>query len=160
MTLLLVRHAEATGQDPDATLTPAGQLEADKISEFILKNYTVSRVFCSGFVRTSSTILPLSRMSGIHIVIDERLQEHYGLDDGGEESREEAMDRVLEAIDDIRSSSKGVDVLVSHGDLLSIALAALDPGHYASITADDLSRPDLYCLNDSTQPPVVKRIKY
>ena len=157
--LLLVRHAEATGQEPDAQLTSAGQIEADRLSQFIASNYRVSRIFCSPFVRASATVLPLARTTAIPILVDERLQEYYGPEEGGEEGGEEeageAVERVMEAIEDILSSSTGgVDVLVSHGALMAMALTALYPDR--RLTADDLSRPDLYQLHSDT----ITRIEY
>lgn len=153
--LLLVRHAEATGQEPDAQLTSAGQIEADRLSQFMASNYRVSRIFCSPFVRASATVLPLARTTAIPILVDERLQEYYGPEEGGEEEAGEAVERVMEAIEDILSSSTGgVDVLVSHGALMAMALTALHPDR--RLTADDLSRPDLYQLHSDT----ITRIEY
>jgi 2,3-bisphosphoglycerate-dependent phosphoglycerate mutase len=72
MQFLVVRHCKAEGQEPEAMLTEAGRAQAEALSVFINKYYTVGRVWCSPYRRAVETARPLGAE---RIVVDDRLKE-------------------------------------------------------------------------------------
>jgi len=62
-TVLLVRHAEKTGEAGDPLLTPAGQARAEKLSHVALKA-GVAAIYASP---TQETVLPLANICGLPV---------------------------------------------------------------------------------------------
>lgn len=167
MKFLLVRHASATGQAPEADLTPGGYLEASQISNFIHRYFKIGKILSSPFKRAMETIKPLSIQTGIQIESVEDLRERQLLsayDDesdemdemieasfedyslkfaAGAESSQEALDRAMKVIESI---TEPFTVLVTHGNLLAIILRHLGDG-FGSVKIEQLSRPDLYLVD-------------
>lgn len=110
--IYFVRHAQATGQEPDARLTDEGTRQAEQLVDF-MENVGVEYIVSSPWKRAVRTIQPLAERKQLQVYTDVRLQErvlsHEHLDhwldvleqtyldedlklEGGESSRE-AVDR-------------------------------------------------------------------
>ncbi|WP_054711722.1 histidine phosphatase family protein [Bacillus sp. JCM 19041] len=72
--LYLVRHAEATGQDPDAKLTKTGKEDAASLIHFF-GTKKIDRIITSPYERALKTIEPSARHLNIPIETDNRLKE-------------------------------------------------------------------------------------
>ena len=160
--LYLIRHCQATGQAPDAPLTPLGFEQAARLAE-VLARLGIARIVASTFLRARQTVEPLAARLGLAVETDERLIERNlspePLDDwldrmraswddldlalpGGESSRQ-ATARGMAAITDILSDGSLPAVIVSHGNLLSLLLHEFD-GRPGFDTWQQLSNPDVF----------------
>jgi 2,3-bisphosphoglycerate-dependent phosphoglycerate mutase len=72
--LYLVRHCQATGQEPDAPLTERGKQQAIVLADW-LGAVSIERIISSPFVRAYQSVVPLSDRLGLTIEVDERLVE-------------------------------------------------------------------------------------
>ncbi|MGD1953550.1 MAG: histidine phosphatase family protein [Leptolyngbyaceae cyanobacterium] len=72
--LYLVRHCQATGQDPDALLTETGKQQAIALADRFSK-VSIGRIISSPFTRAYQSIMPLSKHLGLTVEVDERLIE-------------------------------------------------------------------------------------
>lgn len=161
-TLMLVRHARATGQEPGAPLTPDGEAAAQALASS-LAGLGVTRIVSSPWVRAAATARPLADRLGLPLRTDERLTERVlsGVpradwrerlrdsfaDDSlclpGGESGAAARARVQAVLADARDPA-GVTVVVTHGNLLALALG-LGFGEWAA-----LHNPDVWTLHTGT----------
>jgi broad specificity phosphatase PhoE len=73
-TLYIVRHCKATGQQPEAPLTPAGLADAALLADQ-LAALPLDRIISSPFLRARQTIVPLAERLGLPIASDARLAE-------------------------------------------------------------------------------------
>ncbi|OZS78425.1 hypothetical protein CF394_06610 [Tetzosporium hominis] len=73
-TFLLIRHCSATGQEPSAPLTPAGESQAIKLAE-TLKEFPITRIVSSPYTRAMETITPFAQNQQIKVEQDNRLME-------------------------------------------------------------------------------------
>lgn len=58
--LILIRHCQANGQEPDAQLTTEGFKQGNELVKF-LEPYNISRIISSPFTRGIQTITPYTR---------------------------------------------------------------------------------------------------
>ena len=144
--VLLVRHCESTGQQPEAPLAAAGLASAAELAA-VLSAYDVDHLLSSPFRRALQTIEPFALQSGLPVNEDRRLVERLlssePRDDwqeqlrrtwsdfdyrapGGETSRE-AQSRGCEVVDEIFATGHRRAVLVSHGNLIGLVLHSIDP---------------------------------
>lgn len=155
--LLLVRHARAAGQAPDAPLTPEGMSGAERLAR-ALAAQPITRIVSSPWTRAVETARPLATRLGLKVETDHRLTERVlsgadlpdwmahlqasFTDPGralpGGESGQVARARVLAALADARAR-QGLTVLVTHGNLLALALG-LDFGGWAGLRNPDVWR--------------------
>jgi 2,3-bisphosphoglycerate-dependent phosphoglycerate mutase len=161
-TLYLVRHAAATGQEPEAPLTAEGRFQSGKLAEFF-RDIELDLVVSSPYVRAVETILPLAQERGLSVETDPRLKERVlcgrprddwmdllkrSFEDPhlcfeGGESGKEALERALSALKDwTRSSAKNV-AIVSHGNLLALILGHFDR-RFGFEGWKAMSNPDVY----------------
>lgn len=75
-TIYFVRHAEATGQAPDAVLTDKGQRDAQALVPYF-KEKAIDVVLSSPFLRAQATIAPSVSALGQSTVLDHRLREQH-----------------------------------------------------------------------------------
>ncbi|ANE43853.1 histidine phosphatase family protein [Deinococcus puniceus] len=154
-TLLLIRHAKAAGQAPDAPLTPEGVEQAARLAES-LSGSGITRIVSSPWVRAVDTAGPLAGRLGLPVQTDERLTERVlsGRDLAswqtalklsfrlpvltlpGGESGHTARTRILAALDDARDPA-GTTAVFSHGNLLALALG-LDFDGWAGLRTPDV----------------------
>jgi 2,3-bisphosphoglycerate-dependent phosphoglycerate mutase len=171
--IYLVRHCKAEGQLPEAKLTKEGIEQAKNLAKFFeeikIGKENLARpslIVSSPFLRARQTIEPLAQKLELKIEIDERLAERvlstemysdweerlkntfWDLDlvfEGGESSKE-AMNRGIQAINDILTSELEASIVVSHGNLLSLILKYYDD----NVGFEDwkaLTNPDVYLLS-------------
>ncbi|MBD7938911.1 histidine phosphatase family protein [Cytobacillus sp. Sa5YUA1] len=174
--IYIVRHCQATGQSPDAELTITGQQQAEELKVFF-HDRQIDRILSSPFLRAKQTIEPLAEKIGITVEVDERLSERVlsttSLEDwqdklkatfddpdlyfpGGESSRQ-AMDRISQVIEEIRSSEAEHAIIVAHGNIISLLLKK----YQVSFGFDEwqaLTNPDVYRLRETPDGFSVERI--
>ncbi|WP_027964137.1 histidine phosphatase family protein [Halalkalibacillus halophilus] len=175
-TIYIVRHCEATGQDPEAELTEQGADQANELVKFF-EIYTVDRIISSPYIRAIQSIKPLSEALNVNVEVDNRLAERAlssndlpdwkekleatfdDLDlkfEGGESNRE-ALTRGREVIEEAFENDVDGTVLVSHGGIISILLS-----HYGEefgfLGFESLTNPDVYALTFHNKEINIKRI--
>lgn len=163
-TLLLIRHARATGQAPGATLTPEGEVQAAHLADS-LANLNITRIVSSPWERAVATGRPLAARLGLTVETDGRLTERVlsaadlfdwmtplrasfadpGLALPGGESGLIAGERVRAALSDARDPH-GITAVVTHGNLLALALG-LDFSGWQG-----LRNPDVWALDPRGHP--------
>jgi 2,3-bisphosphoglycerate-dependent phosphoglycerate mutase len=161
--IYMIRHCEATGQDPDAPLTEKGACQALAVAN-VLARADIAYIVSSPYVRALQTIQPFSTNCGIPVHTDGRLIERVlsgaplpdwrdylrsSFDNpdralpGGESANEASM-RGRAAIDNAVKSAAGRPVaIVTHGNLLALLLANLD-GQDGYDLWERLSYPDIF----------------
>ena len=70
--LILIRHCQATGQEPDAGLTEAGLRQAESLRDF-LDGQPIDAVAASEYRRARQTAEPLAAAFGLTVRVDARL---------------------------------------------------------------------------------------
>jgi 2,3-bisphosphoglycerate-dependent phosphoglycerate mutase len=160
--LYLVRHCQASGQAPDAPLTPPGHEQAERLADS-LQPHGIARIVSSPYLRARQSVEPLARHLGLAIETDDRLIERVlstvSLDDWraslqaawddhdlilpGGESSHQATVRGMAALEAILTDGRQPTVVVSHGNLISLLLHAFD-GRPGFTTWEQLSNPDLF----------------
>lgn len=160
--LILVRHCEAAGQEPDAPLTAAGHLQAARLAGF-LSALPVDAVSASAYLRARQTAQPLADLLHLSVQADPRLNERVlspcpiadwrevvrdsfaDLDlrapDG--ESANDVLGRAWPALNELLSDPQDLPVVVTHGNLLALVLHSIDPG-FGYAGWENLSNPDVY----------------
>ncbi len=156
-TILLVRHAShdrlgrvLCGRMAGVTLSAAGQREAEGLAAAIRRGGPVDAIYASPLERAGETAEPISRVSGVPVVIEADLDEvDFGSWSGadfddlagderwqywnrerdqgrppGGETMAEAQCRVVRVLDRLREADGDrTIVLVSHADLIKTGLA-------------------------------------
>ncbi|MGM7700455.1 histidine phosphatase family protein [Pseudalkalibacillus sp. Hm43] len=164
MNLYIVRHCKAEGQPPEAPLTEEGFKQAEELPDFFT-NKKVERIVSSPFTRAQQSIQPTADQLGIEMELDDRLAERtlstqpmenwmvnlartyedMHLKFEGGESSQEATDRAMAVINELKSDNKDA-VIVTHGNLMSLILQ-----HFDNVNGfekwKDLSNPDVYHLS-------------
>ncbi len=174
--LYIVRHCAATGQDPAAPLTPAGQAQALVLAERLAPT-GIDYVVSSPFRRALDSIAPLAQRLSLGVDQDARLvervlstavlpdwQEHLRVSftdldrclPGGESSRV-AQARAVAAVDAILSRAASTPLLVSHGNLITLLLQHFDP-RFGFDTWRTLTNPDVYLLTWAPQVATIRRV--
>ena len=174
--LYIVRHCEATGQAPEAPLTVQGTQQAQQLAEFF-STLKVDQIISSPFERAIQSIFPFAQKTGIPISTDERLKERVlsneNLEnwleklkasyeemelryDGGESSLE-ASNRIIELFEEIKRSEVKTSIIVTHGNLLSLALKYYDQA-FGFSDWKKLSNPDIYLLQLDGDRVIIRRL--
>jgi 2,3-bisphosphoglycerate-dependent phosphoglycerate mutase len=162
MSVYLVRHCSAEGQEPEAALTEVGNGQSLRLSEF-LAGLGVARIVSSPFRRAVDSARPLAETLGLEIEVDPRLAERQlGLVENGDwraalresfddrnlcrpegESSLSAQARGLEVLHDVFQETRLQPAIFSHGNLLALIANSLD----SSLGFDfwrQLSNPDVF----------------
>ncbi len=135
-----MRHAEATGQEPDAPLTEKGRAQSRELCEFITKFFKIKRVISSPLDRALKTIEDMS----VGTETNPLLKECYligEVPDEVAESEESGLQRGLQVVNSIDDDS--FTLLVTHGNMVKLFLQ-----HFGktSVDLDQIYRPDLYMI--------------
>lgn len=175
-TIYVVRHCEAEGQAPEAPLTAKGKEQAKELA-VLLTGKKVDRIITSPFSRAVQTIEPFAAERNLQIETDNRLQErvlssismpdwmdklketYKDLDlkyEGGESSNE-AIGRIVEAVNDLYASDSEHSILVAHGGIISLLLQYYDKSAGFDVWKS-LSNPDVYELQISDQKHQLRRL--
>lgn len=154
-TILLVRHAKAAGQEPNAALTPEGEQQAQALAQQ-LAPLGITQLLSSPWSRAVGTIRPLAEHLNLPIQTDARLTERVlstvnlplwqqalkagfaapALKLPGGESGSEAKSRIQAVLAEVAESG-GVTVIVTHGNLLALGLG-LDYAGWAALRNPDV----------------------
>jgi 2,3-bisphosphoglycerate-dependent phosphoglycerate mutase len=167
--LYMVRHCQATGQEPEAELSPEGAAQAEALAHFLSES-KIERIVSSPFLRALQSIEPFARSVGLTIETDERLIErilgdtspshwlaclretftNFDLSFPGGESSRAAQERAVSALQDILASEQQITVLISHGNLSTLLLNHFDKTIGFS-TWEQMTNPDVFrvCLSAS-----------
>jgi 2,3-bisphosphoglycerate-dependent phosphoglycerate mutase len=165
--LYLVRHCQATGQEPDAPLTELGQQQAIALAGW-LSEVSIGRIISSPFARAYQSIVPLAERLRLTIEVDARLIERVlspvplenwrerlaetfiDLDlscEGGESSRI-AMMRGVSVVDRAMQQTTDPVVIVTHGNLMTLMLKHFNE-QVGYAEWENLRNPDVYCIQFS-----------
>jgi 2,3-bisphosphoglycerate-dependent phosphoglycerate mutase len=162
--LLLVRHCQSVGQEPDAPLTSLGREQATRLAR-ALHGHGIARIVSSPYLRARQSIEPLAAALGLPVETDHRLIERIlaptPLDDWrerlraawddmdlallGGESSNQAIRRGMTALDAVLAAGRLPAVVVTHGNLLALLLHAFD-GRPGFTTWERLTNPDLFAV--------------
>ena len=160
--LILVRHCEAAGQEPDAQLTVAGRRQAAELAAF-LSALPVDAIIASAYLRAQQTAEPLADCFRLDVEVDPRLNERilspFPIDNWrqvlrdsfadpdlrtpGGESANEVLTRAWAAMNERLRGLRELPVVVTHGNLLALVLHSIDPG-FGYAGWENLSNPDVY----------------
>jgi 2,3-bisphosphoglycerate-dependent phosphoglycerate mutase len=174
--LYLVRHCQATGQEPDAPLTEIGQQQAIALAGW-LSDVSIGRIISSPFVRAYQSIAPLSEHLGLTIEVDDRLVERVlspvPLDDwrqrlaetfidldlsfGEGESSRTAMMRGISVVDRAMQQTTDPVVIVTHGNLMTLILKHFNE-RVGYTEWENLQNPDVYCIQVSGEGTYTERM--
>lgn len=167
--LILIRHCQATGQEPDAALTEAGLRQAESLRDF-LADQPIDAVGASEYRRASQSAEPLADALGLAVQVDARLNERKlseapidywrkivrdsfadpDLRGPGGESAREVSERAWAGLNDLLHGGCQLPAVVTHGNLLSLVLHSLD-ATFGYEGWEALSNPDVYLL-ESAEP--------
>ncbi|WP_306461650.1 histidine phosphatase family protein [Robertmurraya kyonggiensis] len=174
--IYLIRHCEAEGQPFETKLTENGIKQAIELENFFVDKQ-VERIISSPYKRAVQSIQPLAERLNLEIELDNRLTERVlspknfpdwyeklqdtfeDLDlkfEGGESSHE-AMNRIVEVIEEVVRGTPDNVVIVTHGNLMSLLLKHL----HQDFGFDDwkkLSNPDVYLLKYRNYQTTFERI--
>jgi 2,3-bisphosphoglycerate-dependent phosphoglycerate mutase len=175
--IYLIRHAQATGQEPDAELTDEGLRQAKELAE-MLADHPIQYIVSSPWKRALQTAAPLGKTVLQHIHTDERLQERVlstlhldnwidvlertykdedWMEEGGESSRF-ATARGLEVLDELWRRPEHGGAVITHGNMLSLLIRS----HDASFGFEEwksLTNPDVYVLEKQQGDEVTHSIR-
>jgi 2,3-bisphosphoglycerate-dependent phosphoglycerate mutase len=171
----LVRHCQATGQEPDAPLTDTGKQQAIALADWF-SEMPIGRIICSLYSRALQSIMPLSEHLRLAVETDERLVERVlsplplnnwreslaktfiDLDlsfEGGESSRTGMMRGVAVVNQALQQTANPV-VIVTHGNLMTLVLKHFDQ-EIGFAEWERLQNPDVYCIQFSNKGAWVER---
>ena len=171
--MLLIRHCQSSGQDPDAALTEIGRKQAEALAEF-LSDYPIDMIVSSFYARAQQSIEPFAAKAGLPVHLDNRLIERTlsespignwrevvrdSFEDlelripGGESARE-VLDRGWAAITELLDGGHQLPIAVTHGNLLSLILNSLDPD-FGYDGWESLSNPDVFALKEAVDGRLV-----
>jgi 2,3-bisphosphoglycerate-dependent phosphoglycerate mutase len=174
--LYLVRHCQATGQEPDAPLTETGRKQAIELASWF-SEVPIERIISSPFARAFQSVMPLSKHLGVKVEVDQRLIERVlspvqldnwreclaktfvDLDlnfEGGESSYIAMMRGVAVVSQTIQQTANPV-VIVTHGNLMTLILKYFNE-QVGYAEWENLQNPDIYSLKFSCEEIYVERI--
>ena len=165
--LVLIRHCQAKGQEPDDALTEGGLRQAESLRDF-LADLPIDLVAASEYRRARQTAKPLADALGLGVQVDARLNERAlsetpvanwrevlrdsfsdpDLRGPGGESAKEASERAWAGLNDLLLSGCQLPAVVTHGNLLSLVLHSLD-ATFGYEGWEGLSNPDVYLLENA-----------
>lgn len=174
--IYIIRHCEAEGQAADAPLTTKGAAQARELSDF-LSTKMIDKVASSPFLRAVQTIQPFAEQHNLEIELDDRLRERllssYHLEDWmerlkatfvdmdliyeGGESSNEALNRILEVVNDKVGEGFENIAIVAHGGIISLLLHHYDHA-FGFEQWRQLSDPDVFLLTISNEHSKYQRI--
>lgn len=171
-TFYLVRHCQATGQEPDAELTAEGHRQAEALTDFF-SDIEIGHVISSPFTRAIQSIEHLVATRELPIQIDDRLAERVlstqdmpdwmdklkqsfsdpDLKFNGGESAKEAVERGAAALAEAPDRA----LLVTHGNMMGLLLKKFEDT-YGFEEWKALSNPDVFVLSINEKNASVKRL--
>lgn len=162
--IYIVRHCKAEGQSHDAPLTPIGYEHANNLAQ-LFDNIKIDRIISSPFRRAIQTIEPTIQSKNLSLEIDNRLSERTlsskdlpdwlekleltfsDLDlkyEGGESSKE-AMNRIVNLIEEVKNDHFDHTIIVTHGNIMTLLLKHFN-NDFSFEHWSKLSNPDVFVL--------------
>lgn len=177
MTIFLVRHCSATGQEPSATLTPEGITQSLELA-VALRSRGITRIVSSPFTRAISSAEPLAQILNLEIIIDPRLAERnlgtvpggdwlnglketfndHSLSFEGGESSTIAMRRARTVIDESFALVGTTSAIFTHGNLLSLIARSISTD-YGFDFWQSLKNPDVFQIQEVSKAYLFSRIE-
>ncbi|MCK1984259.1 MULTISPECIES: histidine phosphatase family protein [Peribacillus] len=174
--IYIVRHCEAQGQPSESQLTEKGSKQAEYLVDFF-SNTKIDRIISSPFLRAIQSVEPLSEKTNIKIGIDDRLSErklsatdlpdwyeklkatfnNMELKFEGGESSQEAMNRIVNVVEEVIKSGTENTVIVSHGNIISLLLKNYNR-NFDFECWENLSNPDVFQINFINNEVILERI--
>lgn len=165
--IYVVRHCKANGQEFEATLTNEGIEQAKNLVAFF-SDKSIQQVISSPMTRAIQTIHPFTQGNNLKIQKDERLSERIlssrefpdwmeklkqtfeqtDLKFEGGESSEEASNRILSVIEEVKQSAIDRTIIVSHGNIIALLLKQIDK-RIAFEDWQNLTNPDVFLIECS-----------
>ncbi|WP_214846180.1 MULTISPECIES: histidine phosphatase family protein [unclassified Exiguobacterium] len=164
--IYLIRHCEASGQEPDAPLTENGHRQAKELVSFF-ESRSVDRILSSPFRRAIESIEAVAFQTNCSIEIQDDLrervlsrqpltdwQEHlqktftdFDYACPGGETSAEATRRIQDVLNDVWSHSAETTLLVTHGNLLALYLHSFDAS-FGFEQGQHLRNPDVFLVTE------------
>lgn len=178
MTIYLIRHCKATGQEPLAGLTNEGKENALELVP-ILEKFRIDHIISSPYKRALQTIKPFSESKRIPIIIDENLQERVLSSDPmedwleqlertfierdliflGGESSNHALTRIRKVLDEVFENEQMEHVaIVSHGNILSLLINHYNPT-FGFAQWQQMKNPDIFTLEQDNGMISINRME-
>ncbi|MBT2606631.1 histidine phosphatase family protein [Bacillus sp. ISL-53] len=174
--MYIVRHCEAQGQPSESQLTEKGSKQAKYLVDFF-SDAKIDRIISSPFLRAIQSVEPLSEKINLKIEIDERLSERtlsttdlpdwveklkatfndMELKFEGGESSQEAMNRIVNVVDEVFKSETENTIIVTHGNLMSLLLKNYN-NNFDFECWKNLSNPDVFQLTSTKNDVNMERI--
>lgn len=171
-TIYLLRHCEATGQEPDAELTEKGEEQAEEVARFF-ENQPIEHIISSPFKRAIQSIDPAANKLSLQMKLDDRLMERRLVSqtmtgwlkrfaESIEEkelkmaTRESSRDVATGLFEVLESAPDGT-VISTHGNMIRLVLKQID-GLYGFKEWIKLSHPDIYKLTVEKEEYCAKRL--
>ena len=176
MKVYIIRHCEAEGQAPEAMLTATGMEARKRLADFLIP-YQIEEVISSPYERAIQTIEMFIQDNGIPFKVDERLKERvlssenlvdwleklqqtyidYDLKFTGGESSNEAVNRMIELVNELRQGNHASVAIVTHGNIMSLLINHYN-GDFGFNEWKHLSNPDVYEINFKSKDIKANRI--
>jgi 2,3-bisphosphoglycerate-dependent phosphoglycerate mutase len=174
--IYVVRHCEAYGQDSNSKLTEKGLFQSRYLSEFF-SSIRINRIISSPFHRAIQSVEPISEEKNIKVEIDERLSERIlstrnlpdWLDklketyddlelkyEGGESSKE-AMNRIVQLVDEVFKNETDNTLISTHGNIMSLLLKNYD-NSFGYDCWMSLTNPDVFLLTYKNNEVSIDRL--
>ena len=165
--LILIRHCQAMGQEPDAALTEIGRQQAQTLAEF-LTDYPIDHITTSEYLRARQSIEPYAAETGVLTHQDKRFNERilsaepierwqeivrdsfddHDLRAPGGESANEVLRRAWDRLNEVIGAGHECPLVVTHGNLMALVLHSLDP-EFGFEGWKSLTNPDVFVLYDA-----------
>lgn len=176
MKLYIIRHCEAEGQAPDAALTAVGKEARNHLADFLI-SFQIEQVISSPYRRAIHTIETFVQDNGIPFKVDERLKERVlssenlvdwfeklqqtyidqDLNFAGGESSNEAVNRMIELVNELRQGNHASVAIVTHGNIMSLLINYYN-GDFGFDDWKQLSNPDVYEIDFDSKEIKANRI--
>lgn len=171
-TIYLLRHCEATGQEPDAKLTEKGKEQAKEIACFF-ENQPIKHIISSPFARAIQSIEPTANILRLQLQIDNRLMERRLVSQtttgwlkriaASIKEKEikmatgESSQDITTSLFEVLESANDGTVISTHGNMIGLILNQID-GLSGFKEWIELSHPDVYKLIVEKEEYCAKRI--
>ena len=143
--LLLIRHCQTTGRDPDTPLSEAGAKAAEALITR-LHELAPDALYSSPYERAQATVRPFATSAGLSVGLDDRLPERVlsardlreqlehvrrsfaepDYCEPGEESLNQTQQRAIAALADIAAAGHRLPAVSSHRNLVASVLRSMD----------------------------------
>lgn len=174
--LYIIRHCEAEGQPSEAQLTAKGFKQALDVAE-CFSEINIDRIISSPYRRAIQSIEPLANQLDIEIEINRKLTERvlstkshsdwlvklrstfddFDLKFEGGESSHQAMNRIVEVVEQVFNSEFENTIIVTHGNLMALLLHYYNES-FGFYGWKNLSNPDIFLLKNKSNKVTYERM--